>query len=155
MKTIYLGKRFSIFQLSLTCSQHLNQQILYVLMLPKKKKKENNKYVQIRFAPNISSQYMIPLICINRYQHNVSRKKQKNSLFIHLMKAYLAVIIANYFSLFNIRLEKLDSFKKTKSKQAVAVFIEPVLSVNETKWFATLIEWKLCFMKGNQRPLNH
>lgn len=42
------------------------------------------------------------------------------------MEAYLAVIIVNYFSLFNLTQEKLDSFKKqkAKSKQAAVVFIE-------------------------------
>lgn len=42
------------------------------------------------------------------------------------MEAYLAVIIVNYFSLFNLTQEKLDSFKKqkAKSKQAAVVFVE-------------------------------
>lgn len=37
------------------------------LIFPKK----INKQVQMSFAPNISSQYMVPLIWVNRYSHKV------------------------------------------------------------------------------------
>lgn len=58
------------------------------------------------------------------------------------MKAYLAVIIVNYFPLFYLTQEKLDSFKKQKvrSKQAAAVFIEACLVCQRSQMICN-IDW--------------
>lgn len=131
MKTIYLGKRFSIFQLSLTHAAKVWTNRYFMFNVPKENK---------QISTNIRSQHMVPLMRVNRYSHKVfSRITCSKILFSsikwqHIQLQWLQMISLSLTS--NWRNWTVSKRQKANKKPAAAIFVEacPCLSMKPNDW---------------------
>lgn len=110
------------------------------------------------FAPNISSQYMVPLIWVNRYSHKVFSPITCSKILFSSIKwqrIWLQRLQNISLSLTSNWRNWTVSKNQKANKKASCSSLHRSLSlpVNEAKWFATLIGWRLWYTKGNQKTL--